>query len=72
MPKCQLGMQKIVQGHRIASVCKQTYDAMYVGWPKLEKFFFFYTRSSMLEQHERVKSRPDERELLKSTWSIHE
>ena len=27
MPKCQLGMQKNVQGHRIASVCKQTYDA---------------------------------------------
>ena len=29
MPKCQLGMQKIVQGHRIASVCKQTYDASF-------------------------------------------
>ena len=27
MLKCQLGMQKNVQGHRIASVCKQTYDA---------------------------------------------
>ena len=27
MPKCPLGMQKNVQGHRIASVCKQTYDA---------------------------------------------
>ena len=27
MPKCQLGMQRNVQGHRIASVCKQTYDA---------------------------------------------
>ena len=27
MPKCQLVMQKNVQGHRIASVCKQTYDA---------------------------------------------
>ena len=32
MPKCQLGMQENVQGHRIASVCKQTYDAncMYI------------------------------------------
>ena len=27
MPKCQLGDAEKVQGHRIASVCKQTYDA---------------------------------------------
>ena len=24
MPKCQLGMQKIVQGYRVESVCEQT------------------------------------------------
>ena len=47
MPKCQLGMQKNVQGHRIASVCKQTYDASCTHVKPYENVRFVQAKDNM-------------------------